>query len=506
MLKRLLLPFTRPGIWLAALLLFFSLLYTVITGCNHYFFRTNAFDYGAYNYAFWDFAHGHVSPSPVYALVNNINFLQDHFSLTLPLLTPFYWLLNWLTGTYTLLLIQNILTIWSGWAVYRLVKLKTGDAWLGLAALFSYFVMHSRYSQFSADCNLGIMCAALMPLFLWFFESGRHRLALGVFVFALLSRENMPVWFIFIFSVLLLWHWKEKQLVKYCTWYMVVSLVYFILLFKVIIPAFERPGHPYTLFNYSALGANPLSAGMHMLRHPIDSFLLLFQNPTGNPSYDGVKQEYYLVYLISGGFMLFFRPTYFIWFLPLLAQKMWNDLPVRWSIEGYYAIETATLLPLAALLILGELKLPKIRYGIAIMLCILPLGMTYYKLDARNRKMGWSGTLKENIADPNFFHGPLQTRKIYEALHQIPPDAPVSASEHLLPHLAQRKGIYFFPDTGDAVYIAFFTNRDNYMLTPAQYQDWAGKYLHDPDWKQVTALPGFVLLKRKDIPATEPRP
>ena len=47
-------------------ILFFGSLYLVMVFCNHFFFRTWTYDYGSYNFAFYDYAHFRVSECPQY--------------------------------------------------------------------------------------------------------------------------------------------------------------------------------------------------------------------------------------------------------------------------------------------------------------------------------------------------------------------------------------------------------------------------------------------------------
>jgi len=117
------------------ILIFFGIILFTMGITNHYFFRTYTFDYGNYNFAFWDYAHFRISPMPTYPG----NFLQDHFSFTLMYFVPLYWLLNWLTGTYTLILIQTSLIMIAAWYTYQLIRLKSDNIWLGAGVLFYYF-------------------------------------------------------------------------------------------------------------------------------------------------------------------------------------------------------------------------------------------------------------------------------------------------------------------------------------------------------------------------------
>jgi uncharacterized membrane protein len=96
------------------ILLLFGLLLFTMGVANHYFFRTVTYDYGVYNFAFWDYSHFHISQNPTF----QGTFLQDHFSFTLMYFVPVYWLFNWLTGSYTLILILNAMVLVAGWFTY----------------------------------------------------------------------------------------------------------------------------------------------------------------------------------------------------------------------------------------------------------------------------------------------------------------------------------------------------------------------------------------------------
>ena len=148
------------------ILLLFGTLIFFMGFMNHYFFRSFVFDYGNYNFAFWDYSHFRISSIPTYPG----NFLQDHYSFLLIYFVPIYWLLNWLTGTYTLIIIQNALILIAAWYTYKLIKLKTENFWLGIGVLVYYFVLLGRYSTFTGDVNLAVMSACFIPVFLYYFE------------------------------------------------------------------------------------------------------------------------------------------------------------------------------------------------------------------------------------------------------------------------------------------------------------------------------------------------
>jgi uncharacterized membrane protein len=482
------------------ILTFFGLLLFFMGIANHYFFRTVTYDYGNYNFAFWDYSHFRISSMPTYPG----NFLQDHFSFTLMYFIPVYWLLNWLTGTYTLIIIQYSLIMVAAWFTWKLVLFKTENFWLGVGVLVYYFVLLGRFTTFSCDVNLAVLSACFIPVFLYVFEKKKYLAAFIILILSLLSRENIPLWFIFIFIVLIIQHRKDKKAVLFSVAGIVISLVYFILLFKVFIPSIETAEKQFTLFNYSALGATPGEAFLFALKNPVETIKLFFINHLNDPAFDRVKAEFYIVYFISGGIVLLLRPQYFIWFIPIVAQKMLNDSYIRWGISTYYSIEVVTLLPLSVFLTLASLKSSKLQNILSILICAATLSMTIYKLNAANVEIPWTlNPSKEKVYYKGFYQSAFNLKETHKLIKTIPPKAKVSASDHLLSHLAQRQSIYLFPDVKDAEYI-FFSVYDNYfMLSHMENEKRRNEYLFSPEWEIIAKEFPVFLLKKKGTDATE---
>ncbi|NVO19681.1 MAG: DUF2079 domain-containing protein [Bacteroidetes bacterium] len=482
------------------ILILFGALLMTMSIMNHYYFRTFAFDYGNYNFAFWDYSHFRISHLPT----ATGTFLQDHYSYTLMYFVPVYWLMNWLTGTYTLVIIQNMLILIAGWYSYKLIMHKSNDHWLGIGGLLLYFLLLGRYTSFACDCNIAILSACFIPIFLYYFEVRRYVPATILFILSLFSRENIPIWFIFIFIYLIIEHRKERRVIYLSIAGIIISLAYFILLFKVLIPAVETPEKKFLLFNYAALGANPSEALMFIIRHPINTFMLLFTNHLPNPAYDGVKSEFYWVYLISGGILLILRPKYLIWFIPLVAQKELNDSPIRWGIASYYCIEIVTLLPLAVYLVLSDIKEKYLRYSLAVAVVIAALFVTLNKLEVANQKLKYASfPEKEQIYNRNFFKSPYNVKGLYHLLSLVPADAKVSASDFILPHLAQRQFIYFFPVVNDADYILISSVHNNYLFSSEANEQFRDQYLNSRAYEVVGEEYPVTLLKKKPLNAIQ---
>ncbi len=483
--------------WLPyTIMILFGCICILISCCNHYFFRTDAFDYGAYNFAFNDYAHLRLSDNPVY-LVKHINFLQDHVSFTLMIFVPLYWLLSWLTGTYTLMLIQAIIIIYGSWAVYELVKLKTNSELLSILALLQYFMLLGRWTAFANDCNIAIIASSMIPVFLLYYARKQLMWCLTILAFILLAREDMALWTAFIGLFLLVSNYKDKWYRNLAVGIVLFSIAYFIITFTVIIPLIETPFKKYDLFQFTALGHGPFEAVLFILKHPIETIKLLFTNTTGDPAYNGVKSEFYVYYFVCGGFLLLFRPRYLLLFIPILARKMLNDDPVRWSNQSFYAIDFVSILPLAVFLILSEFRSKRLRNILAGAICVITLVGTIHLLDNSNRKISWCSDTKFAFYKGSMYKAAFDPKKINDYLKLIPLDAKVSATGHILPHLAFRSKIFFFPRVDDADYIVGFLKDDYYPMDEKRFPDELHKYLDGKTFEfKVYDYPFFIAQKK----------
>jgi uncharacterized membrane protein len=475
------------------LMAFFALVYTMQVVLNHFYFRTYAQDYGFYNQAFWDFAHFRVNANTVFE-PPLANFFQVHPGFTLLLLSPLYWLLNPIFGTYSLLIIQNIFILLGGYGVYLLVRQKTENYWIAVLAFLHYNLLWGHYSALSADFIETTVASSMVPLFFLFFDRKKYFLAAIFFLFVIICKENMPIWFIFIALTLILIY-KDKHARIVALGIGVFSFFYLVFLFRFLIPHFENPDLQYGGFAYSALGKDPGEAVMHIIRHPVDTFRLLFINHSGDNTFDNIKTEFYIVFLLSGGILLFWRPVYLIPFIPLIAQKMFNDLPVRWGILSFYSIEAVSLLTLAVFLATSGIRNVKLRYVLYGLLCISTLTVTVKKMDHRTSL--WYDASKENMLSSSFYVSGVDAQKIRKQIREIvPADSPLAASQGIVPNVAYRSRIFMFPYVHDADYIVLLLEGNKYPLVEESFKKEMEKYLHNPEWKQLLNDYPLVIFKR----------
>ena len=437
--------------------IFFSVLYMIQVVLNHYFLRTYALDYGFYNQAFWDFAHFRVNANTVMEPPLE-NFFQIHPGITLLLLSPLYYLFTPVFGTYSLLIIQNIFIILGGYAVYLLILQKSKNYLIAILAFLHFNLLWGHYSALSSDFIETTIASSMVPVFLLFFNKKKFVPALFIFLFIITCKENMPIWFIFI-GITLALSYKDRVSRIMAMGIAAFSILYLIVLFKIVIPHFEQPGRPYWGFAYTGLGNNPVEALLFVISHPYEAIKLLFVNHLGDPQYNNIKAEFYIVFLISGGVLLFLRPVYLIPFIPIIAQKMYNDSFIRWGILGFYSIEVVSVLTVFAFIAIVESRL-FYKKLILLVICASTLATTLVKMNQRTAF--WYDDQKEAIIHREFYTTTLPVKEIIRAIDQfVPVDAPMVASQSIVPHYAFRHKIYIFPYVHDARYMVLLKKGDH---------------------------------------------
>jgi hypothetical protein len=405
-----------------------------------------------------------------------------------------YWIFSPLFSTYSLLIIQWLCILTGAWSTYKLILLKSANTVLATGAMVYFLVLYGRFSAYQNDCNLVLIGSAIIPLLLLFFEQRKFVPFVLLFIILSFNREDFPLGLFFI-GIFLMITGNDRHQKKLAAFMCVASIVFFVVIFKFLIPFLEDENKKYSLFNYSALGSSPFEVLKFVLLHPLTTTKMLFVNHISNPEFDGVKYTFYLIYFIGGGFVLFFRPVYFIPLVPLIAKRMLNDDPVRWSHEAYHSVEIVSLLPVLVFSVIGKIR-SSLWNGLAgVAVCLITICTTVYWL--QSTRQAWDGYNKFNFLRASFFYDEKVIRDAHTGLKKIPPEARVSASGKILPHLAFRPGIYHFPQLGDAEYIYIFRKYDIFPLMPDDFEAHVQKVLADPAWTIEYQTDDLLLLHHR---------
>jgi hypothetical protein len=181
--------------------------------------------------------------------------------------------------------------------------------------------------------------------------------------------------------------------------------------------------------------------------------------------------------------------------IPIIAQKVFNDIPMRWGISVHYSIEFAPILVIAFYSVLVKIKkwqLPIASLGMAITLISNISFLDHRTSEYYNRENSQFYKKSHWVRDFN-------VGEAHRILSKIPQNAKVSAQSPLCPHLAFRDYIYHYPFIGDANYIALIPAEINkYPLTDETYQKAIDDFLASGEWVIADKNEALLILKKRN--------
>lgn len=417
-----------------ALSIGFFILYSLFSLVNHYNFNTHAFDLGIFNQAIHQYSHFKVGPNTIRGVPI---LLADHFELILFLFSPLYWIF----GSYTLLIVQILAIHFGALGVYLLLRKLTKDQWLTMGGVVLFYLFYGVFDALSYDYHNNVVGAMFLPWLFYMLEVKRFR---GYYLFLalfLMSKENMALIAAFLGLSLLLFGKKEVK--KHGLITFLVSAIYFVVILKFVIPALNQG--VYDHWSYSLLGESPGEAIKTMILHPIYTFGIFFDHPK--------KLMSWALILGCGGILALFKPKYSLLMIPIVAQKFLSDNPSYWGHSFQYSIEFAPIIPVAATLILAQLKKQPLRHGSMIALIAVNVAILSI-LPFHDRSQ------LKRVFMADYYRLGYDREPVKQAMELIPKNASVTTQSSLVPHLTNRDQIHLFPHGLDQQYVLLNTNDD----------------------------------------------
>ena len=481
-------PFVIPTIFIL-----FTLVFCAISLVNHFNFRSSALDLGMFNHALYNFAHLSNNNFTLSLGTAEVNYFGDHFSPITLLYSPFYYLF----GSYTLLIIQIISILFGGYGVYKYALLKFRDSYVPTAILLYFFGLWAIYFSLSFDFHNNVVAAMLVPWLIYYYELNKLKSFILCFFLILIAKENMALWLAFILIGLMLKRKSDnyKIFFKLEIPLLFFALVYFYVVVGHIMP-YLRGGEGLSQLNrYSHLGNSIPEIAISAIKNPIHFFSQFFTNHVDNVSAVGVKKEFHLMVLLSGGLVLIHRPHFLVMLIPIYAQKMLSNNLVFWSINGHYSIEFVPIFTLCLIEFLNHKHFYKWRYILITAVVISTYYATYKAIKYDN--VLWHDKWKLDFLDKKHYFSDLNLNRVYNALKLIPSQEPISVSTNLAPHLAFREKIYHFPIIKNATYIAVFKyKRGTYPLNREDFDKKLEELMNDENFKTIYDENDLLILKR----------
>ena len=427
----------RERVVAQVLLALFGVLFCVESLGNHYLFRTFGLDLGLYTNTLYDHAHLRDNDGTFF-LPQPSSQMGGHFDLYLWLLSP----LVYLFGGYTLLLVQVAAVLAGMWGVYRLTRLYSESAVVPLAAMLMLGLSFGVWHALAFDYHSGVVAAMLLPWLLYHARCENRRGVLLLSAAVAAAGELSALWVVFVMVALLFDHWRCKPMRRTLAAAAAGAALYFGVVALLVMPALGGGGGT-GFWRYDWMGGSLGEVALWLASHPLRALQCLFVDFTGGAT--GVKAEFYICLLLSGGLFCLAKPNYLLMLLPALFVKMLARDPFAfWGIANHYNAEICVAAVCAVGPALAGLKQARLSAAAAVVGTALAASSLVYTV----------GTPKAFILPDNvrvlsaghYRQPAFDADKARSMLSQIPGRASVCASTMFTPHLALRDSVYLFPE------------------------------------------------------------
>lgn len=471
--------------------------FMAISFVNHYFLRTSALDLGMFNQALYCFSKGEMNYFTLDVVGNSALYFADHFSPLTFIYVPFYYLF----GNWTLLIIQVVMIVLAGVAVYKIAMLTLKSHLQSLLCMFVFYANWSIVSSLAFDFHNNVMAAMILPwVYYWYLKGYRKYVIIGVFLM-LLAKENTGLWVGFIFlglSIQKAWENRKNLQTSSFSFELVIvicSFLYFISINSIVMPLLNN-GVNVQLKRYALLGGDLKEIGWNFLIHPIRSLSYFFIN-TDLQQFDNIKRDFHLTVLLSGGAFLIIRPLYFWMLIPIYAQKMLASQSSLWGVGGQYSIEFSVIISFSLIFGIAKFQQIKTRIWLLIIVSVLTMSVNFHLVNATISEY-LDRTTRDYSYSAHYDSGGVDVDYIKKAIQCIPNDVPVSVTSCLAPRLEKRQELYAFPIVKNASYIVLLTKgRSSWPLTDIELTNSIKELKLSTEFKLIHDKKHLLIFKRK---------
>lgn len=470
-----------PDLCLILLLVIFALVGSLHSIAAHTHYFSNNADLGFHNQLMYKFAHFKRPSTTLWGDGAQLqNCFGDHMTLLMPINSQLYWIF----GSSALLVAQLTYCIFGGLGIYKLVIEKCSNKWLGVAAVLLFISHYSLYAAITFDAHDNVYGTMFLPwIFLYFFRNNMKGFLICLALF-LMAREDLALTGMFCGATLILLGWKgQKRFGIYC---FVISLAYFLLAYKVIMPDISPMKGHYTAWRFTSLGNSIGEVLLNLFSHPAKIWELMTNQPA--------KIEKLNFFLITGGALLLFQPKYIFIFLPTFGTTLFSDSWALWGNQAHYNIIFSVMLPVITVFTFSKIK----PDGLRMFFIQIATGLSFYCLGFVFLQRY---THFDRIFSDNYYTYRTNREELKQALKLIPDEASISSTNFLTPHLAFRDSAYLLPIINRAQYI-LINEEDRLYLnypygSPENYDAEMKKIYDDPAYEIIFKKNQVVLFKRK---------
>ncbi|MEK7533000.1 MAG: DUF2079 domain-containing protein [Patescibacteria group bacterium] len=393
----------------------FITLYTLaaILVSLHRFWQYEVFyyDFGIFDAAIWHVAHFR-PPIVDHFVIGGKVIFADHFSPSIFLLSPLYWLTS---RPEALLAAQAVAVGASAVVLYLLGKhvLKRG---LGpLAATAAYLLFVGTQNALIADIHE--VTFMMLPLMLVFYAVVTNRMKLFwiCFFITLGFKESSSLLGVALAALILIYNrrWRLTALMI-----AVISVLWGYVTTQMIIPYFYGQTYFYT----PVFDSNPLVI-----------LWSLFDDP--------VKRNTLLMSLTSFGFLpLLYPPAWPLILQDIASRFMQKEFALRWGLGLHYSAQLAVIMAFSSIMAINNLqKRIRSRYAITASMIVL-IGISLY---LHQFKLHGPLGLAYN---PAFYAHTKNFTFLDDLIANVPKGTTVMTQNNIAPHMIHTHQVYLLRD------------------------------------------------------------
>ena len=463
---------------------FFATIFSSISLLNHFNFRTYGLDYGMFNQALFAYSEGKSALFTQGLYGDEINYLCDHYSPILILLSP----IRWIAGTYGLLIVQILVLLSSSFYIYKTSILKGIQHQMALMLSIFALSFWCVYGALAYDFHTNVILAGLLPAMYFFHWKGAYfKLSVLVFV-GLMCKENSGYVLFFFFLVLALEEKLErrKRMASLC--FAGLSLLVMILTLFYLMPKECGASHPNVESFYQAFGNTFSEAIVKMINSPMRVLKLFILDHRDQLAPTKVTTYWFL--LLSGGIFVLLKPRFLLLLMPLLLQKFLSTNELLWDVNGHYSIEFAPLLALAAVCFMSDFHLKSWSKWMMITSIALAFFISWRGVISRNERA--------NIFSSQHYQSEINKREFDQLKRAIPSSAMLSCSSNLSPHLSFRDKVFIFPVVLDADFVLLEKYaKSTYPISRPEFEILLQFYRVSEEFYAVAETEQLILFERR---------
>lgn len=382
--------------------LLLSVLYGLLSVLRHIHFQSGGFDLGIYDQAVWQYSH-FLFP---YNTIKERFILGDHFTLTLPLLTPLYWIWD---NVKILLIFQSIWISFSAIAVYLVTKIRKFSPFVCFSIAFLYSLFYGIQFAIFFDFHPIVLGIGLLAWLIYFLESKKKKLFFITLALALLTQEDMG----FALAGLGFIYFLKSYYRKVAIFFIVLGICSSLIATKIV--GFFSPGG----FEYTP----------HISSNLLQIVKDLFNDP------QKIQTWFYTLSSFS------FLPVFSLGAVAAIVSNLAQFFVTGPEFSRMWSPFTHHRAILSIFLLLGTLETLELIKRLNKKYINLSLVVFLLLLSALFQQFAFHFPLNK-LSKFDYWKSQPWMSDNEKLLKEIPSGASIAAAQNIVPHLSQRKEIY----------------------------------------------------------------